>query len=265
MSKIFLKSLLLIGGIVAAVLIIGQINFQSATEGADELIDLQEEKLGDALLKVFNAENRSVTDSGKLAPIIKITEKICEANELDCEGLKVHLLDKRMVNAFALPGGNVVLFTELIAVCENAEELAGVIAHEIAHVKMDHIRRKLMREVGISIAVGIAGGSAGGEAARQVASILASSSYGRQLENEADEQAVIYLSNAGINPNGLAELLNRIADNDEELPAGAYWFSSHPNPNERVRSIREKAWSLEETEFKPLYSKEEWEQYLDKL
>ncbi len=265
MSKILLKILLLIGGMVAAVLIIGQINFQSATDGADELIDLQEEKLGEALLKVFNAEHRTVKDSGKLEPVLRITEKICEGNEMDCDELKVHLLNRGMVNAFALPGGNVVLFTELVAVCENAEELAGVIAHEIAHVKLDHIRRKLMREVGISIAVGIAGGSAGGEAARQVASILASSSYGRQLENEADEQAVIYLSNAGIDPNGLAELLNRMAGHDEELPAGAYWFSTHPNPNERVRAIREKAWSLEETEFEPLYSKEEWGQYLEKL
>ena len=265
MSKILLKILLLIGGMVAAVWIIGQINFQSATEGTDEFIDLQEEKLGEVLLKVFNAEHRTVTDSAKLEPLLKITEKICKGNELDCEELKVHLLDRGMVNAFALPGGNVVLFTELIAVCENAEELAGVIAHEIAHVKLDHIRRKLMREVGISIAVSIVGGSAGGEAARQVASILASSSYGRQLENEADEQAVTYLARAGIDPNGLAELLNRIAGQDEELPEGAYWFSSHPNPNERVRSIREKAWSLEETDFEPLYSEEEWEFYLGKL
>jgi beta-barrel assembly-enhancing protease len=262
MTKILLKFLLLFGGITLGVIILGQIDFRGLTQ-AEEFVDIQEEKLGEILLKVFESESRKVTDSEKREAVDLITRRICESNELDCSDLKVHLFKNGMVNAFALPGGNVVVYSDLIAECENAEELAGVIAHEIAHIKLDHIRRKIMREIGVSMVSSIVGGTAGGEVARQTATVIANTSYGRRMEFEADEKAVEYLANAGINPIGLADLLQRVTSGHEELPSGFYWFSTHPNPEDRIRTIREKVWSGENFDHEPLYSEEEWKAYIE--
>ncbi|TVR83426.1 MAG: hypothetical protein EA409_02825 [Saprospirales bacterium] len=260
MGKIILKLLGLLLGIMLLVLLLGQLDFKGAS-GMEDKLDYPEENLGELMLRVFEQMDRKIENEEKLAPPNDILEKICLANGLECDHVRLFLFGGSTVNAFALPGNHIVLYRGLIRQCETAEELAGVIAHELAHIKLDHIRRKVQREIGLNIIGSIIGGSAGGEIARQTALLLANTSYGRQMELEADEKAVAYLMNTGIDPNGLATLLSRISAQYENLPPGFYWFSTHPETNLRVRHIREKAWTGE-MDYHPLFSDEEWMEYL---
>ncbi len=72
-----------------------------------------------------------------------------KVNDIDRDKIKVHLLFKDEVNAFALPDGHLVIFSGLILESENPEELSGVLAHELAHIELNHVMTKLMREVGL--------------------------------------------------------------------------------------------------------------------
>lgn len=263
MGRIFVKLLGLLFGMFILVLLLGQLDFKGAS-GIEDRLDYPEEKLGEFMLRVFEQMDRKIESEEKLAPPQYILDKICLENGLDCEGVQLSLFGGSTVNAFALPGNHIVLYRGLINQCETAEELAGVIAHELAHIKLDHIRRKVQREIGLNIIGSIIGGSAGGEIARQTALVLANTSYGRQMELEADEKAVEYLMNSGIDPNGLATLLSRISAQYDDLPSSFYWFSTHPETNLRIRHIREKAWA-EEIDYAPLFSDEQWLEYLDLL
>ena len=129
-----------------------------------------------------------------------------------------------------------VVFTSLIAKCENQEELCGVMAHEIAHMQKGHIMKKLVKEVGLSALVGMASGGQSGEVLRSTAKLLSSTAYDRTLESEADKTAVFYLLQSGINPEPFGEFLFRLSK-EEELPSLTEWVSTHPDSEKRSIQI----------------------------
>ncbi|MDZ7607365.1 MAG: M48 family metallopeptidase [Cyclobacteriaceae bacterium] len=131
---------------------------------------------------------------------------MCDKNDIDRDKIKVHLLFKDEVNAFALPDGHLVIFSGLILESENPEELSGVIAHELAHIKLNHVMTKLMREVGLSVLLSMASGG-GGDMLRETAKMLSSTAFDRALEKEADIKAVDYLIEANISPEPFATFL----------------------------------------------------------
>lgn len=93
-----------------------------------------------------------------LAPLDSLLSHLCEANDIERDKIKLHVVQSNEVNAFAFPDNHLVVFTSLIAKCENQEELCGVMAHEIAHMQKGHIMKKLVKEVGLSALVGMASG-----------------------------------------------------------------------------------------------------------
>ena len=138
-----------------------------------------------------------------LAPLDSLLSHLCEANDIERDKIKLHVVQSNEVNAFAFPDNHLVVFTSLIAKCENQEELCGVMAHEIAHMQKGHIMKKLVKEVGLSALVGMASGGQSGEVLRSTAKLLSSTAYDRTLESEADKTAVFYLLQSGINPEPL--------------------------------------------------------------
>ena len=94
-----------------------------------------------------------------IKPIDSIFSKICEANNINKETIKLHITESAEVNAFALPNKHLVINTGLIAEVNNQAELAGVIGHEIAHMEQDHVMKKLVKEVGLAVVVMITSGN----------------------------------------------------------------------------------------------------------
>jgi Zn-dependent protease with chaperone function len=168
---------------------------------------------------------------------------------------RLRVLDSPMVNAFAAPGGYVVIMRGLIDKAESPDEVAGVLAHEIGHVVERHATEALFRALGFNLIVATLVGNTTsmGNAVAQVGTGLASLSYGRAAEREADAVGIRLLNDADISGTGLAAFFGRIAkayggkakkgakpDKAETTGEGGLWgyLSTHPPSAERSRRIK---------------------------
>lgn len=152
-----------------------------------------------------------------------------------------HLLaDAKTINAFALPGGQIFITYALFTQLENADQLAGVLGHEIGHVVGRHSADRMSKQgltQGIlnGVAVGLDPSTAQGAAA--IANII-NMKYGREDELESDDLGVWFMINAGYNARemiGVMEILKNAAD-----PNKAPEFqSTHPDPENRMEKIKE--------------------------
>jgi predicted Zn-dependent protease len=156
------------------------------------------------------------------------------------------VLDDRNVNAFALPGGYVFVNRGLIEIADEEDELAGAIAHEIAHVAARHMTRQatrsdLARLLGAPARVLL--GDRGGYAARQAAGMAlpaALLSFGRNDESEADYLGVQYMYAAGYDPNGTISIFEKMETLQRRNPgAVSRLFATHPPDAQRIRKTQE--------------------------
>ena len=86
-----------------------------------------------------------------------------------------------------MPGRHLIIYTRLIQDCKNANELTGVMAHEIAHMEHAHVMKKMIKESGLTLLLSIAGGNVGGEVVKGILRKISSTAYDRSLESDADE------------------------------------------------------------------------------
>ena len=142
------------------------------------------------------------------------------------------------INAFNIPGGAVYVNTGLIASVGSAGELAGAIAHEVAHGVARHGTSRLSKAQETNAIAGAVLGRSGGveQIAAQIAAQGAFASFSRADEREADRLGVDIMAGAGWDPDGLAELLERLAS--QERGGGVAFFRSHPLSSERMENVR---------------------------
>jgi len=153
------------------------------------------------------------------------------------------LLNDKSVNAFALPGGPTFVFTGLLQAAENESQLAGVMAHEIAHVALRHGTNQASKANLIQLPAMLAGavvgnGSLLGQLAQLGIGVGANSvllKYSRDAEDQADALGARIMASAGYNPLEMARFFEKL---EAEGGSGAPQFlSSHPNPGNRVRAV----------------------------
>jgi predicted Zn-dependent protease len=194
-----------------------------------------EEKLGDLFWEHLGDEGEQISDSITVSTMDSLVNRICNANAISRDRIKVHVFRANVINAFAMPGGHLVVNSQLIQECKNPEQLCGVLAHEIAHIQLRHVMGKLTREVGTSVLLGITTvGSDSGLLAEIMAS-LSSKAFDREMEREADLKAVEYLVNAKIDARPFAEFLFSTEGNATESPLK--WLSTHPSSRERQEYV----------------------------
>jgi predicted Zn-dependent protease len=208
-----------------------------------------EEKLGDLYWDILKKVNDEITDDSLVSPLDSLVTRICSRNDIDREKIKLHLVDKDEINAFALPDNHIVVFSGLIEECQNEAELCGVLAHEMAHLEKGHIMEKLVKEIGLSVLLSMTSGNGNPEMIRQAVKVLTSSAYDRNLEMEADLAGADYLINAGIDPEAFANFMFRMAADEKDIPDQFYWVSTHPGSEERTQAIldyiSEREWKTE--------------------
>jgi predicted Zn-dependent protease len=153
--------------------------------------------------------------------------------------LKVVVLDNRMVNAFALPGGYIYLMNGLIQRARGPDEVAGVLGHEIGHVKYRHGLQSAIQSGGLGFLLGtVFGDFAGGTAVVLASRALIQSAFSRDAEREADAFGVDLMLKAGGNPAGLASFFTAMGAG---APGALSWITSHPANAERERAILDMA------------------------
>lgn len=207
-------------------------NIEQATQNT-------EEKIGDLFWKMLKSSETEISSDSIVAPVDSILTRICTSNSIDRKKVKLHLLRKDKINAFALPNNHLVIYSGLIAACENEAELYGVIGHELAHMEKNHVMNKLIKEVGLSVLISMSTGNGSPEVIKATLKQLSSSAYDRSLETEADLTAADYLIKTGIDPEPFANFLYRLADETKNLPNQIYWISTHPESKERAEKIIE--------------------------
>ncbi len=160
------------------------------------------------------------------------------------------VLDDDEVNAFATPGGHIFLTRGMVRLAENEDELAAVLAHEVAHVVESHglqtIRTSRITAALTSAAITGAQFAAGEEVAElteifegtidDVTQTLFTAGYSRSAEREADQGAVKILRRAGYAPSALASFLERMDARWE--PDGPGLARTHPSPSDRLNDVR---------------------------
>lgn len=217
-----------------------------------------EQKLGEVFWEVFKKTEKEITNKQTVNSIDSIVTKICKSNNIDREKIKVHILNKDEINAFALPNGHLIVFSGLILNSDNQEELAGIICHEIAHIELNHVMKKLVKEIGLSVLISMTTGNGGSEVIKETAKMLSSSAFDRNLEKDADIKAVDYLVNAKVNPEPFANFLYKLSDKEHEATKYLTWISTHPDSKDRAEYIIEYS-KGKETEYKPILSNETWD------
>ena len=163
---------------------------------------------------------------------------------------EVHIAQDDSLNAFALPGGVIVVHTGLIAATTRAEELAGVLAHEVQHVELRHSLRGLIKEMGLRGLWAFVMGDVGTTLAGQAALELTSLQFSRADEREADEHGFDALVAAGIDPAGMPAFFNTMSQKaGGEVPA---FLSTHPASKERDQDLRRRSTTVGQRTFEPL-------------
>jgi predicted Zn-dependent protease len=237
LKKVILKAVVLAASFLFIWILLAQFNWIKLFR-IEELSNKSEEKIGNIFHDYIIQTKIVARDSEITAPVKNLVNDICTANGIKADEIRIYILKNKQVNAFAMPGKQLVIYSGLIDESKNQYELAGVIAHELAHIKLGHIKKKLIKEVGLSALLSVTGGVKGAEFAKEILKLLSSTAYDRNLEEEADLQAVSYLINAGVSPAYLADFLERLSK--KESPGQKYfsWISDHPDTKERVDYIR---------------------------
>jgi predicted Zn-dependent protease len=157
------------------------------------------------------------------------------------QGYRFAILDAKSVNAFSTPGGYVFVTRGALAAAHDEDELAALLAHEIAHVQLRH-GLSAIKQSNLTEAGKIAGGEAlargnpqlaqaFGASVLDVVGTIVTNGYGRSQEAEADALAARLLAEAGYSPRSLVDLLRR------ENPDGGGFRSDHPSAADRVKLL----------------------------
>lgn len=217
-----------------------------------------ERKLGDAV----DMQTRAMLDTGKAGAAFECgtaeSEKAGRAaldkmiHRLEAAAglpgpLRSSVVRRTEANALALPGGQIYIFRGLIDKAENADEVAGVIAHEIGHVAHLDGTKAVLQAGGLSFLFGmLLGDFVGGGAVVIAAKTVLQSSYTREAESAADAYAAVLMNKAGGNVRALATMLARIGGATEP---GMKILLDHPETKARVAAIEKFAGAKSTTPF----------------
>ncbi len=146
-------------------------------------------------------------------------------------------------NAFAIPGGTVVITDQMLKLMTSDNEFTAVMAHEVGHLVHRHGVRSVLQTSGTWIIIGTMMGDASGLASITTAlpAVLVDSAYSRDFEREADQYAFQQLKARGISPKAFASLMKKLQDETEKSGSSMQYFSSHPPTDERIAAAERAA------------------------
>ncbi len=172
-----------------------------------------------------------------------MTEKVLASNDIRYRTefpWQVKIIhDDNTLNAFCAPGGYIYVYTGLIKYLDTEDQLAGVMGHEIAHADKRHVTDNMTKTYGYETLFSIFFGEDQSTLAG-IAKNLVNLSYSRKAEQEADDFSVKYLCDTEYQSNGAAGFFQKII-NEGQNNAPPEFLSTHPNPNNRVEAINNKA------------------------
>jgi predicted Zn-dependent protease len=199
-------------------------------------------------------------DSAAVCPVPEALDRLVARLAATRPGrytFRLTMVNDSIVNAFAAPGGYIVLHRGLVNLTRTPEELAGVLAHEMQHVLLRHGTQAVLREIPLQLFFAAVTSDAG--LGRQVAGAAArvgSLRYGRDAEAAADRAGAAMLRDARVDPAGMVTLFQRLEAREGEVPRIAVYLSTHPRTEARIAELQSLA--ADAPAPVPLMSAEDW-------
>jgi predicted Zn-dependent protease len=236
---------------LAAALTVALASCATAPSGRSQLLlvsDSQMSQLGATSFEQLKRSDKLAHDPARLRQVQCVVGALTAALPPGARGgWEAQLFDDANPNAFALPGGKVGVNTGMFNVARNQDQLAGVIAHEIAHVVFRHAGERVSQQMAAGVGMQAIGAYSGSRTSPQNTRMLMSAlglgaqlgvllPFSRQQEAEADIYGQKYMADAGFDPNGAVALWqNMIAASKGGRPPTI--LSTHPNPQNRVQAL----------------------------
>ena len=198
-----------------------------------------EEQLGQSVVRQLAPSEKQCTDPVRVRKVEEILAALASSVPQAPYSFRVIVVNDPSVNALAVPGGTIIVFQGLLDKTGSAEELAGVLAHEVQHILRRHATQALLQQLSMKVLLAAAVGDAKGLSyGLEGARILGMLRYSRQYEDEADSEAIRLLVASGIDPRGLATFFEAVqADRAASLKIPAY-LSTHPDMEGRIQRLR---------------------------
>jgi Zn-dependent protease with chaperone function len=206
----------------------------------------QDVQLGREAAAQVEAQMPVVRDASLSEYVQRIGQRLASAPEADRYPYTFKVINDPNINAFALPGGPTYVHTGLIRAAENEAQLAGVMAHEIAHVALRHGTHQASKANAIQLPAMILGGLLGGGGGMlgQLAQLgvgLGANSvllkFSRDAERDADRLGARIMARAGYNPIEMARFFEKLQS--QGGGGGPQFLSSHPDPGNRIEVVQE--------------------------
>jgi beta-barrel assembly-enhancing protease len=202
-----------------------------------------EEKFGQEEIAKLRKEGLLIDDTNQIAQLTELAQPLIRVLPENRRNLKFYILDDDDPNAFALPGGHVVVHSGLLRMTETPEELLGVLAHEIAHETQRHMIRHRISAAGPIVIFGVFmhGRSGAGNLFALGSGLMIYQGFSQEYETEADDVGWKYLVAAKIDPRGMISTFKKL----KEMEGGMgnfipQAFASHPALSKRISRLEGK-------------------------
>jgi beta-barrel assembly-enhancing protease len=252
--KLMIKFALIIVVFIAVWFALAQVNWVEIFH-IRQFSEKKQKQVGNLIIRTIRMDKKEVEDDSVRHFVDIIKDRLCSGNGIETAKIHIYVFNDDEVNAYALPGNNIIVNTALIKECDDAEMLTGVLAHEIAHIQMDHVTKKLVKEVGLSTLLLLAAGNHS-TLSGKVLRAITSSGFDRKQERQADDKGLEYLHKAGIDPKSLSLLFKKLADKGPDLPGAFDWISTHPGSEERAEMIMKKRKNIS---YQPVMTADDWQ------
>ena len=218
-----------------------------------------EEQLGISVLEQLAPLANRCVDQNRLPAIESIVTRLSRAMPDSLYHIRLTVVDRPVMNAFALPGGQVVVFRDLLEATETPEQLAGVLAHELQHIYKQHSTRAIIEQASTSLLIAAVSGDFTGALAYGIegARVLGVLRYSRLHEDEADREGLLLLQTIGIDPAEMIDFYHVMEAQHPHDSAALSYLSTHPHTDDRIAKLTKLAGGPSPHPVK-LFSHEEW-------
>jgi Zn-dependent protease with chaperone function len=248
-----------------------------------------EDKLGQKVFDVFFSDDLTELNAGQVQAIDKIEERLLLDFPDQPYNIRIHVGNRDLVNALALPGGHIVIFQGLLNQTDRPEELAGVLAHEIQHVLKRHSTKSVLRALASKMLLTLMVGDVNGvmDGTIGIAEELNGLKISRGMETEADREGMKMVIGAGIDPIGMVTMFQKLAQEEKKIHeqvdkalgrepkaqgekrkdenSWLDYFSTHPQGEDRIQLLQAMADKQTGKSFTPLLPQVDWKKLMHRV
>ena len=227
----------LAGFLTGILLLLAVVGFTNGAQAFSLINTQQEIDMGREYAQKLEKQYGLVNDFAMQQRVADIGARIAAVSDRKEVAYTYKVLNSNEVNALALPGGYIYVFKGLIDYMPSDDELAGILGHETGHVAKRHTVIQMEKSMGIGILAALLSKGRDSDVLISLAYNAVMQGYSRADEREADRLGFQYSMRAGYNPYSMLMGLQKLADLDEKRRPNYGLFSSHPEPEDRMRLI----------------------------